>query len=1773
MKRDLFSWVHTGIIFLFSLFLFPSIINAKNAEEMLSNSPTPDNGNATYTIKILALYTNDVGYEDTLKINGLVLHDGINGVISFETGLGKSTKVIIRETAKYHYVSLDWNGYSINKVDSIIFSDDNMVGDVELTIHYDEHCDIRTLPFVEGFDVLNTFPDCWGTTGATAKPIINTATAHNTPNSINIGSTAGNAILVCPPLAQDIEAKNILVKYAFHPNRSDCILEVGVMTDPNDATTFESLDTAVIVGTGRWSDQITYFNNYKGNGKYIAFRAANNTFSNYIDDVRLEEQPSCLPVKNLKTTGVGTNAIYLSWETNDKNITDFIVKHKIKGSSSWSNSQIVSATTFSLGGLTSGETYLIQVSSDCSEVESEPKELEVSTVCYRVDGDCSSSFCEALNIVRITNITSNSADISWVPEGDALSFQLEYSANGLSWISAGELHDNNYSLTSLSAATTYNVRIKTICGAISSDSLKRFNFTTAAEPVVCETIKTIPYKEYFDGYTASTFPSCWNRYTTVLAATLPVMNVAGINAKTVPALHFGTINQAYSMAIMPAIDESIAISELEVDFWAKIRENVNGLLLVGIAENPNDMRSFTPVDTIRTSTMTDFEFKTTSFKDYAGNGKHIAFMWKYGTAAATVDDIEIRYNSNTCITPTNLAMDSVTTNSVYFSWSDLFNQNWKAVCMPGNAQPAWDNATSFNTVTNGAISGLLPKTKYTLYFVADCSGETSRTLSFSFTTECEDIEQGTLPYMESFDTYGTDMYATSFPTCWRRMSSSAPFITSVLHFSGQGSLFFNYKGEPEPLMAITEKVNANLSNLLLTFKLRGNISNYGFVVGVMTDPSDASSFNAVANVVVENENSWEDKIISFKEYQGVGEYIAFKVGEDPEFGNCSFYMDNLVISDIGACAAPDLIKTIAVTRSEASISWRENGEATRWVIAYGAPGFNPNNNEGDTVSVSVSQYIIPNLTPNTDYEVYVRADCGGGNFSMWSVLSATFRTKLVPAILPYTCDFESDYENESWGLLNTYQTNQWHYGSATHNGGSKALYISNNNGLNNEYTLNSPSYVYAVKTFNFTEQGVYEFDFDWKANGNNHNDVLRAFIVPDNVVLYAGDANGMAAAANNPPENWIAIDNGPLYGKNSWEHVHAKIDVSNTGYYNLVFFWKNHSFTSGRQSPAAIDNVSVIFISCPTPENIASTKVTATSATIQWREMRKATEWEIQYGPEGFSVETGTSAYPIKDNYEITGLSPAKSYDLYVRSLCSSSDLSAWSKKFSFTTLCQIENAELPYFDNFDGYDDGVTIPNTNRSVIPDCWFVSKTGTSANPYIAQWGASFAHSQPYVLDFGYTAEGYSLAIMPEISSDININSLKLSFWGKTGNGPGVLSVGLMDDPYTNSTFSVLESWKGIGNEWELLTTYLADFSGTGRHLAFKWEGGEANSFTLDDMTIALISESDTCSRPQDLSVNNIAQQSADVSWSAGEATSWEIAYKEASESAYNPAVVCNSANYTLTDLTAETDYDVRIRTICDGNKESVWVVSHFKTADIPYIYTITPLSSPNGVVYPSETVYINRGEDTTFTFTPNQGYEIGEVVINNVIQGAISSYRFTNVQQNYNIYVAFVASTVVPDSVTITAVAGPHGTISPIGEIRVEKGKDQTFVFTPDSLYEVKKVLLNEDSVSNAGTYIMTNVQADATIRVEFQQKDIAVPQYVLDQTVLIYPNPVQDYIRIKLNTGFDQIEITNLLGQVIYNAMVNDSEFEIKTSDYQSGVYFIRLQGKQGVVTKKFVKE
>ena len=74
------------------------------------------------------------------------------------------------------------------------------------------------------------------------------------------------------------------------------------------------------------------------------------------------------------------------------------------------------------------------------------------------------------------------------------------------------------------------------------------------------------------------------------------------------------------------------------------------------------------------------------------------------------------------------------------------------------------------------------------------------------------------------------------------------------------------------------------------------------------------------------------------------------------------------------------------------------------------------------------------------------------------------------------------------------------------------------------------------------------------------------------------------------------------------------------------------------------------------------------------------------------------------------------------------------------------------------------------------------------------------------------------------------------------------------------------------------------------------------------------------------------------------------------------------------------------------------------------YTITATAGNGGSISPSGTVTVNYDGSQSFTITPDANYTIGNVVVDGVSAGSVTTYNFTNVTANHTISASFTRST-------------------------------------------------------------------------------------------------------------------------------------------------------------------
>ena len=66
----------------------------------------------------------------------------------------------------------------------------------------------------------------------------------------------------------------------------------------------------------------------------------------------------------------------------------------------------------------------------------------------------------------------------------------------------------------------------------------------------------------------------------------------------------------------------------------------------------------------------------------------------------------------------------------------------------------------------------------------------------------------------------------------------------------------------------------------------------------------------------------------------------------------------------------------------------------------------------------------------------------------------------------------------------------------------------------------------------------------------------------------------------------------------------------------------------------------------------------------------------------------------------------------------------------------------------------------------------------------------------------------------------------------------------------------------------------------------------------------------------------------------------------------------------------------------------------------------------------------------------------------------------------------------------------------------------------------------------------------------------------------VYPNPANHQITVEAE-GMNQVTLINMLGQRVYDAAVEGDTTTISLADYESGLYMVRINTENGVITKQ----
>ncbi|TLY27281.1 MAG: T9SS type A sorting domain-containing protein, partial [Ignavibacteria bacterium] len=148
---------------------------------------------------------------------------------------------------------------------------------------------------------------------------------------------------------------------------------------------------------------------------------------------------------------------------------------------------------------------------------------------------------------------------------------------------------------------------------------------------------------------------------------------------------------------------------------------------------------------------------------------------------------------------------------------------------------------------------------------------------------------------------------------------------------------------------------------------------------------------------------------------------------------------------------------------------------------------------------------------------------------------------------------------------------------------------------------------------------------------------------------------------------------------------------------------------------------------------------------------------------------------------------------------------------------------------------------------------------------------------------------------------------------------------------------------------------------------------------------------------------------------------------------------------------------------------------------PDSFAIIATAGLNGLIAPSGALLVARGSTQQFSITPNIGYHLDSLLVDGSRVDSTASYTFFGIGANHRIRAVFAINTY-----TITATAGPNGTVTPSGTLIVDWGTSQSFAITGNTGFKVSNVLVDGVSVGRVTTYAFNNITSDHTVSATFE---------------------------------------------------------------------------------------
>lgn len=1520
----------------------------------------------------------------------------------------------------------------------------------------------ETVPYKEGFEYIEKSysdpnpngPNCWtiplhvdkSSSSTYYFPYVTTSNAHSGNQKLVFGrhfGTSGSSLDSCyaalPSFDKEIKGLQLSFYIRGLTAYEDDTLYVGVMSDPSDIATFDTVYTFTVTGMD-YKEHIVNLSSYAGQGKYIAFYKPVTSHYYFIDDVEVKELPDCEKVFNIKVKDIKSNGATFSWYKKDASKWQFVVATK--------------------NGLTADQIAASHES------------------------------------IVFNNIVEANPYV---------------------------LADDN-----IAANVQHYVYIRAVCG---DDIYGEWSSTLGFK-----TICTAREIDHFgaNGDKAETFSGsddgCWKFGDRKGSGTHNILNghIQLINSSA-------SSDGAYAIAPQLAYD---GLQKLQVTFdaWCAPSTSYNMCeVTVGIVTNPEDLSTFVPVGHVKANWDADdaeHEAYTVRFNEYEGDynedyGQFVMFISESGENSNKIEFTNIYFDEISAnLEPLDIWADSIGADKIKIHW-----ENTKADSYEYRYTDKVANLSSAASIIVEADSAVLTDLAMLKTYYVQVRAKYGENYSpwsnwRKFTTECPAARP--LPFSENFDSY-TSAASKNPPQCWGAFGSDgtvgADCITPTVYSSakkdGKNGLYIA-GSKTVASYTVLPRFDADLSNAILAFDYKHYSYSYAdsLWIGVA---GNAENLDSILNTVVWLDSIHEKAASSaanvWKEYKrklagavNGEQYIVLKCKANYSTYTTStkygFYIDNMSVEPDATCKKPEAPVAAARELNALGFSWTDTIASSWDVIALPKGDDAPAKEATPAATVDTTYALVGGLQPKTEYDLYVRANCGNGDVSFW-VGPVTMKT-LTTAAYPFFTDFEAVPTEMTPGNSNSYKihegwisglgkgssasyypyvrqdptaaTSTWEYSYLHDANHTRALYFQNSSSYDSAYIVLPVLYDEMANAAVDLNTVQVRFQARMMTTGVGTKDKQIPNFQP-NGVTSTGDPSTRHQKLTNQRAIYVGTVTNPadiktfdlidafelapvmsakdtIYtnedprGNDWWEEITVPLAGAKGKYIAILYPYASTS------SNVNIDNLYVEPASgIYAPNAVKEVANSLNSITVTWKNRFNAPKIDVACVELGGDLAAAVIATTDKDTFEITGLASNKQYDVYVRANYGEDKVSNWSAGTICATRYEIEQADASWdFSRVDNY----VSPKTGN-LLPLGWKVGSKNATSSSYIPKLQFNTVNSttlavttafgrqkvvrngalyiQSYVASSNNSDGAY--AIMPAIKG--NLDDKELHFWARLcamtiSNGaattatsgtyataayPRAIKVGYVTDPDDIESFveladiqlpalsgtSAKASEDATGNEfWNEVFVPLKGI-GEGKYITFLSEYGVSNNVWIDQ--IDLRDAGAVCYTPNRLTVDSVGAHAAKFSWELGEGE-WAILLSTTKNTAQVIRDTVTSRAYSNDTLLANTSYIFKVKKICGVDVESKEVSVEFTTNCDPYDKEKAAWSFSDKLVDQkagTSTIKIPEcwisglGNGTSYTYFPQAYANTASVIVAKETTKATSdrALQFYTTTSNYNAY--------------------------------------------------------------------------------------------------------------------------------------------------------------------------